>query len=357
MKKILLLLLLMSTSVNAQIFKDIFKYSTVFGSYTETSPLFTPEQYFVTQAGDVMNITPETSNDYTISFGIRKIARMDYENRENRFYDGSEQNMSLSSNIGSVKGLEYLFQFSKGRQQGRDFKSERYLIRYIANYWIAKVEMQHNGLINLDYKTADLRLRLPIGKKFSISAGGAVRTHLPYGYSPISDYLNDNNWWDLAYDYGFQDIGYYIDYDFDGQADEIDWYWLNEDGERVADTDLDFRKNDYTDIVTDYNERELDAIGILGTLSFVVGADYYYFRDKFWLHSWGNVFPKHQHIYGDEDYSYETFIGKDNWLDFNYGIVFGWNISKNLGIFTEHERTQFWDKNLVFTKVGINLKL
>ena len=49
---------------------------------------------------------------------------MDYENRENRFYDGSEQNMSLSSNIGSVKGLEYLFQFSKGRQQGRDFKSE-----------------------------------------------------------------------------------------------------------------------------------------------------------------------------------------------------------------------------------------
>ena len=81
--------------------------------------------YFVTQDGEVRDVTPERSNDYIVSYGIRKIARMDYENRTNRFYDGSEQNSSLSSNIGNIKGLEYLFQYSKGRQRGRNFKSER----------------------------------------------------------------------------------------------------------------------------------------------------------------------------------------------------------------------------------------
>lgn len=357
MKKLILLLLFFSTSLNGQILKDIFKYSTVYSSYTESSPLFTPEQYFVTQDGDVVDITPESENDFVMSFGIRKIARMDYENKSNRFYDGSEQNSSLSSNIGNVKGLEYLFQYSKGRQQGRDFVSERYLVRYIAKYWIAKIEMQHNGLICLDYKTADVRFRLPVGRKFSISAGAAIRTHLPYGYSPISDYLDDNNWWDLAHEYGFEDIAYGIDNDLDGQWDMVDWYWLNQDGERVADTDLDFRKNDYTDIVNDYNEKELDAIGILGTLSAVVGLDYYHYRDNLWIHGWGNVFPKHKHIHGNEDYSYETFIQSDNWVDYNYGIIFGWNINKSIGIFTEYEKTKFWDKDLVYMKAGLNFKL
>lgn len=368
MKKLLLLLVLFSTSVDAQILRDIFKYSTVYGSYAETSPLFTTPTYFVTQDGEVRDVTPERSNDYVVSYGIRKIARMDYENRTNRFYDGSEQNSSLSSNIGNIKGLEYLFQYSKGRQQGRDFKSERYLIRYIAKYWIGKVEIQNNGLICLNYKTADLRLRLPIGKKFSLSAGAAVRTHKPYGYNPIDEYLNSMlvnddgdeypaNWWDLAYDYGYQDVAYGIDTDLDGQSDQFDWHWINEEGIRVADTDLDFRRNDYTKIVNDYNKTMLDAVGILGTLSAVVGVDYYHYRDNLWIHSWGNVFPKHKHIHGDEEFSYETFIGSDDWVDYNYGIIFGWNINKRIGIFTEYEKTKFWDKDLVYIKAGLNFKL
>ena len=165
------------------------------------------------------------------------------------------------------------------------------------------------------------------------------------------------NWWDLAYNYGFQDVGYGIDADFDGQIDQSDWYWVDEDGERVADTDLDFRRNDYTKIVNDYNETMLNAIGILGTLSAVVGVDYYHYRDNLWVHSWGNLFPKHKHIHGDEEFSYETFIGSDDWVDYNYGIIFGWNINKRIGIFTEYEKTKFWDKDLVYIKAGLNLKL
>ena len=91
MKKLILLLLFFSTSLNGQILKDIFKYSTVYSSYTESSPLFTPEQYFVTQDGDVVDITPESENDFVMSFGIRKIARMDYENIYCRNYAGLQK--------------------------------------------------------------------------------------------------------------------------------------------------------------------------------------------------------------------------------------------------------------------------
>ena len=314
-KGFIIILLLISNLAQGQFFKDIVKYSTLYTSYTESSPLWQPQQYFVTQAGEVQDITPLQTNDYMMSFGWRRIARFDYENKAKKFYDGSEQNSSLQSNSGSIKGLEYLFQYSQGKQQGREFTSQRYFVRYLAKYWSVKVEMQQNGLINLDYKAADIRGRIPIGKKFSVSIGSVVRTHKPYGYSPIEEYLapQDVNWWDLAYEYGFQDIGYGIDYDLDGQWDEFDWYWLNEDGERVADTDLDFRRNDYQDIVNDYNKKEIDAIGILGTLSGVVGLDFYHYgnKGKWWLHSWGNVYPIHKHISGNEDFSYEDYLGKN----------------------------------------------
>ena len=370
MKKLLLSIILLSCfNVHGQFLKDLFKYSTVYGSYQESSPLFTPEQYFVTQEGDVVNVTPERANDFSMSFGLRKIARMDYENKENRFYDGSEQNMSLQSNVGNFTGLEYLFQFTKGKQRNRDYQSERYLIRYIAKYWMLKAEIQKNGLINLNYKSADLRFRIPVLKRFSFSLGLSARSHLPYGYNPIDVYLNSMlvddqgneyaaNWWDLAYEYGYQDIGYWIDYNFDGQPDAIDWYWLDANDNRISDTDLEFRKTHYQGIVNDYNRRELNAIGTLGTLSAVIGLDTYIYKDNWWIHAWSSVYPKHKHIYGDEAFSYETFIGKDDWLDYNYGIVAGWYVDKKkkLGLFTEYEKTKFWDKNLIYLKAGLNFK-
>ena len=358
MKKILILTtFLLSLCSEAQILKDIFKYSTVYASYTESSPLFTPESYFVTQGGEVQNITPEFVNDYSYSFGIRKIARFGYENKENRFCDGSEQNSSLQSNFGNVKGLEYLVQYTKGKQRGREYESERYFLRYSKKWWSTKLEIQNNGIINLNYKSADARIKIPLGNKLSFSLGAVVRTHNPYGYLPIEDYLDTNAWWDLAYEYGFMDHYYGIDYDNDGQLDNFDWWWSDPNDVRVADTDLDFRRNVYQNIVNDYNSRELDAIGTLATLSGVAGLDFYFYRDNFWLHSWGNVLPKHKHIHGNEDFSYEVFYGSDDWIDYNYGVMFGWYITKKLGVFTELETTRFWDKNLKYIKAGINLQI
>ncbi len=366
-KKILIIIIALITfNAGAQkkekfkFIKNLFKYSTIYSSYSESSPLFQNETYFVTQGGDLINTSPETQNDFSLNFGIRKIARMDYENKAQKYYDGSEQNYSLSSNIGSINGLEYLAQFTKGKQQGREFQSQRYFMRYMANYWMGKVEYQQNGLINLDYKSADIRIRLPIGKSknLSFSIGSVVRSHKPFGYLPIDDYLETSPWWDLAYDRGFVDHYYGIDYDNDGSLDDADWWWSNPAGDRIADTDQDFRSNHYWRIVNSYNREELNKIGTLATLSGVFGVDYYIYRDnRFWLHSWGSIYPIHKHIYGNEDFSYELHVGSDKWIDYNYGIIMGWYLSKSFGVFTEFEKTQFWDKELSFMKMGINLTL
>ena len=37
---------------------------------------------------------------------------------------------------------------SKGKQQGREYTSQKYFMRYMANYWMIKGEYQQNGLIN-----------------------------------------------------------------------------------------------------------------------------------------------------------------------------------------------------------------
>jgi len=338
---------------------NFFKYSTLYASHSENSPLFQPERYFVTQAGEVINVSPEIENDYIMNFGIRKIARYDYENKARKWYDGSEQSYGLSSNIGAVSGWEYQAQYSKGKQQGREYTSQKYFMRYMANYWMIKGEYQQNGLINLDYQALDLRLRLPIGKnkKLSLSLGSVVRTHLPFGYLPIDDYLENNPWWDLAYDRGFTDHYYSIDYDNDGVIDNADWWWTNPNGDRIADTDQDFRANHYWKIVNAYNTEELDKIGTLATLSGVFGADYYTFKDNFYMHAWASVYPIHEHIYGNEDFSYELHVDKNNWIDYNYGVVAGWYLSRSFGIFAELEKTKFWDKNLKYLKLGINWQL
>ena len=54
------------------------------------------------------SIDIETPYDYSLTMGIRKIARFGYENRANVFYDGTEESWSDGANIGKRNGLEFL---------------------------------------------------------------------------------------------------------------------------------------------------------------------------------------------------------------------------------------------------------
>ena len=77
-------------------------------------------------------------------------------------------------------------------ERGEYFKNHRYFVKHTGKHHIIKAESREVGSINLHYQSAEARLRLPIGKKFSISAGAIFRTHeRAYGYNPIEIWLNE----------------------------------------------------------------------------------------------------------------------------------------------------------------------
>tara|TARA_R100001509_G_scaffold15660_1_gene8007 strand:- start:13126 stop:14226 length:1101 start_codon:yes stop_codon:yes gene_type:complete len=348
---------------NALFAQGFLKYSTVYTSAYGASPMEAQTEYYVTQGGDLQDITIENPFDYRYTLGIRRVARYDYENRQNPFYDGHNQSTtSLSATVGAVNGFEYLAQYDRGRQQGRDYINQRYFLRYLAKRWIIKGEYFDQGLVDLNYAQVESRLRLHIGE-VDFSVGVAARSHRPYGYNPIADYLADNPWWDLVRDMGYVDVYYGIDYDNDDLLDNFDWYWLDPDGNKVADTDEDFRKYIYGDIVNEYNKSQLSQIGTLASLSAILGVDYYHYSDKFWLHSWASMLPWHMHIYGDPMFSYEQFADElentnhwipGQWIDYSFGTVLGYKIGLNWGIFAEGEYMKYWDREVFNVSAGIN---
>ena len=348
---------------NALFAQGFLKYSTVYTSAYGASPMEAQTEYYVTQGGDLQDITIENPFDYRYTLGIRRVARYDYENRQNPFYDGHNQSTtSLSATVGAVNGFEYLAQYDRGRQQGRDYINQRYFLRYLAKRWIIKGEYFDQGLVDLNYAQVESRLRLHIGE-VDFSVGVAARSHRPYGYNPIADYLADNPWWDLVRDMGYVDVYYGIDYDNDDLLDNFDWYWLDPDGNKVADTDEDFRKSIYGDIVNEYNKSQLSQIGTLASLSAILGVDYYHYSDKFWLHSWASMLPWHMHIYGDPMFSYEQFADElentnhwipGQWIDYSFGTVLGYKIGLNWGIFAEGEYMKYWDREVFNVSAGIN---
>ena len=368
MKKLLLLIiaLVSFSTADAQITKNIkkfFKYSTIYGVAGEAQPqTSTLRSYYVDQGGELFDVTPDAESNYSYGFGIRKVARFGYENKPNAFYDGTEVQTGLSSNVGAVNGWEYKFQWEWARQFGNEYTREDLFIRHLGKNHIFKLEQMQDGLADLDYRAIDLRWRKPIGKKLNLSIGAAFRTHRPYGYLPIADYLEDNPWWQLAYDNGYSDNYYGIDYDNDGELDNFDFYWNNADGERVSDTDLDFRTNVFGNIVNEFNRDGLMAIDDLGTISPVIGLDFYHYSQdgNNWAHIWTSVMPYHKQIMGDADFSYARFIseGDDDaqWTDFTLGAMTGWKITKKLGVFAEVNYLQYWDRQVFTAKAGLNFQ-
>jgi hypothetical protein len=265
--------------------------------------------------------------------------------------------VGLNSNIGAVNGWEYKFQWEKARIFGVEFKREDMFLRYLGKNYIVKLESYNNGLADLEYKSVDVRWRKAIGKKLNISVGAAFRTHRPYGVLPIRDYLVDNPWWQLAYDNGYNDNYYGIDYDNDGEIDNFNYFWNNEAGERIADTDLDFRTNVYGEIVNDYNRSELAKISDLGTISPVIGLDFYHYKKDNWVHAWASVMPFHVHVMGEEQYSFGPFATQGQgtqWTDISLGAVTGWKITKRFGIFAEMNYVRYWDREVLAAKAGLN---
>ena len=337
----------------------------------------------------VVDNTPDYAFDYRYGFGIRKLARFNYERKPKNFYDGTEEQLVFSAPSSAITGLEYQIHFEKERWRGEDFKNHRFFLKHTGKHHIVKVESREVGKINLNYQSAEARLRLPIGDKFSISAGAIYRTHdRAYGYNPVEIWLNEtqiamdgdgnpildpegnpyeypvNPWYSLGFEYGYDDI-YYTSEDENGN-ETTDWYWVDPEGNRIADTDLEFRETVFRDLMNRYNREQWDLLDPFGEIAPIIGADFYHYKNKFWVHAYANyILPFHRYIKGDEAVSYlnRNNWGKgglmqdselEQWEDYSAGLSLGWKLSKNFGVFVEGEYSKMWDSELFLTSFGLN---
>jgi hypothetical protein len=392
MKKLLLVLcLLISFNSNAQFLKELYKDFLKYGTFYvagDASNAYeqTYKDYFVERPADddlygiprVIDVTDYFPMDYRVGLGFRKLARFGYEVKAKDYYDGTENNKSLSAPTSSVKGLEYLFHYEKERERGEEFFNSRFFIRHVGKYHIVKLEQREQGNVGFKYQSAEVRGRLPIGKKFSLSAGAIYRTHqTPYGYNPIEIWLNEtevddygneypkNPWYTLGYVYGYTDN--FTKYtDMNTGEERYDWIWKDANDKVVAWSDRDFRNSIFGDLMNLYNREQWDLLDAFGEVAPVVGFDFYHYRSNFWLHAYGNyILPYHKYITGDENVSYlnrnnwgKGGLKKDSqleqWDDYQAGLIFGWKLSKTIGIFAEGEYTKFWDSEIYNSSVGIN---
>ena len=386
------LMLLLSSNANAQFFKDVYKdflkYGTVYAagnvgnSYITSRPTFfirtDPDDLYAIP--DVIDETVYHPFDYRYGVGIRKLARFDYEVKGSNFYNGigeDENNIGLSAPTAAIKGLEYLIHYEKERRRGEEWINSRYFVRHTGKYHIAKVEQREQGNVDFKYFSAEARARLPIGKKFSVSAGVIYRTHeKAYGYNPVEIWLNEENefgnaanpWYSLGYEYGYSD--HYTEYtDVASGVTAWDWIWRDADGVIAAYGDRDFRDTVMPELMNRYNNEIWDTLDPYGEIAPILGVDFYHYKNKFWLHAYGNwILPYHKYVKGDSDFNYlnRNNWGKggliedsepEQWDDYQAGIMFGWKVGKMLGVFIEGEYTKFWDSEIYNTNFGINITM
>ena len=371
------------------LYKDFLKYSTVYvagdirNSYESSRKEYfveRPEEGDLYEVPRVIDVTEYYPFDYRYGIGIRKLGRFQYERKPGNFWTGNaniESVQALSAPTSAVKGWEYLFHFEKQRLRGEMWNNHRYFIRHTGDYHIAKVESRKQGAFDFEYNSAEVRARLPIGKKFSLSAGAIYRTHTKaYGYNPIEIWLNEteiiegeerpaNPWYTLGYEYGYTDHATTYT-DLETGEETFDWIWKNENGRPVAYSDIDFRNTVFRDLINRFNNDEWDELTAFGVLSPIVGADFYHYKNNFWLHAYGNFLPGyHKYVTGDEDFSY---LNRDNWgkgglrqdsnpeqwADYQAGMNLGVKIGKNFGIFVEGEYNKMWSTKFFNTTFGIN---
>jgi hypothetical protein len=397
MKKIILiLLLLIGAQVQAQglldsFYQDFLKYGTVYGAGDISNSIESSEPTYFLRTNpdgslysipDVVDNTEVFPFDYRYGFGIRKLARFNYERKPKNYYDGTEEQLVFGAPTSAVEGLEYQFHFEKERWRGEDFTNYRFFIKHTGKHHIVKVQAREVGKINLNYNSAEVRGRLPIGEKFSISAGAILRGHeRAYGYNPVEIWLNEttvdefgnefptNQWYQLGYEYGYQDIFYTQTSTDPNTGEEVttqDWCWVDAEGIEVAHSDLDFRETIMPGLMNRFNGEAWDLLDPWMEIAPIIGMDFYHYKNKFWIHAYANyILPLHKYVAGEEEFSYlnRNNWGKgglildnelEQWSDYSFGTSLGFKVNKNLGIFIEGEYSKMWDSKLYQTTFGLN---
>ena len=331
---------------------DFFKYSTSYISYKLTTPQHTN------------NTLTEFDDNYSLTLGLRKIARFDYQKKQ-KFYDGTEEELSDNAFIGSVPRWEYLLNVSDVRNNGLQYTDSRFWIRNSKDNFVYKFKYYKIDSRNLEFFQGDIRYRKSI-KRLDLTTGIALLGHPAFGYDAYAEY--DQAWWQLAYDYNYEDYTYPLhDLNDNGEIEEywvwietdpvtldgywelfyegMDYYWEDPDGNYVANSDDEFQQYHMPDIIKKYNEDKIDEMDYQASVSFVIGMDYNWNNDKFYFHSWTSIFPFSK---GLTDFAFVED------LKYEVGLLLGYKIG-SIGIFVEGNYLDIFKEQYEVT-TGINFQ-
>ena len=337
-------------AISSFCFANFFSNSTLYLSGSMGTPYINGEQVL--------------EDDYNYTLGIRKIALFDYQSRS-RFYKGSEKQLSDKAIVGAVNGWEYLFSMSSVRNQGHEYTDSEVWLKWSNNWFVTKAKYIDKGSRDLQIFDYDARFRLNFNK-IDVTIGGAVRGHPVYGHPAYNDY--ELPWWELAYEYGYTD--YYvpiIDLNESGTIDdywlwietdpdteegywtyyyeEADYYWEDPDSNAVAHSDAEFYEYHMPGIIKQYNEdskeKEWQA-----EASVVIGFDLLLGTEKFYSHTWVNLFP---YSVGLTDKAYE---GDE--MQYDLGLQLGTQLSEHIGVFIEGIKSSNYNREEYKVTTGLN---
>ena len=334
---ILLLLTVCSLQIQAQGLKKAFKFATFYGAVNGGNSLVDNNIYSLNPDGTINYDIISTPFDYSFTVGLRKIARLGYENKANTFYNGTENSFSDAATIGKVKGLEFLFEADYKRQQGINYVDQNHFLRYVADKWIAKASYVQDGFADIKYFEASERYRYNINEKFSLNIGTSQRISTAYGYNPLE-----------TEDYPYTNIALNEGYQYDFESDE----WLNPEGVLVAENSEVWRAVVLPEVLDDYVVDRRNELPLQWNYSLIAGFDYYYYTKTFWLHSWANIIPLHLNT--KSEYSYYKFNDNKQWVDYGGGLILGYKLNKNLGFFLEGTYNKYWNRNWHNFSLGAN---
>ena len=338
-------------SIISYSFCGFFDNSTAYSSVSMSTPY----------VNDKFNI----DDDYRYSFGIRKIALFPYQIKGN-FYKGDEAQLSDNALFGAVDGLEYLISASKVRNQGHEYTDQEYWIKWSKNSFVTKFKYLDKGSRDLQFTSIDARYKVSLGSAF-FSFGGNVMAHPIYGHPAYNDY--DGYWFELAWDYGYEDFEvpefdlnqngiiddpYYVWVETDPETLDGYWilfyegtsyYWEDPDGNYVAGSDQEFEQYHMQEVINQYNKDNKDKEW-QAEVSFVVGLDVLLGGDKFYSHTWVNIFPK---SYGITDKAYD---GDE--MQYDIGVILGTNLSEHIGVFIEGSCLKYYGREEYNVSTGLN---
>ena len=350
MKKLIILFLaLITLNVSAQEetplwkpkLKKVFKFATFYGAVNGGNSISDVDVYSITNGLETSTI--ETPFDYSITFGVRKIARLGYENRANVFYDGTEKSFSDAATIGKINGFEFLFEGDYTRQQGTNFLNQNHFLRYVANKWVVKVEYLQDGFADIEYFEASQRYRQKIGNKLSLNIGTVQRLSEPYGYNPLEEWMLSTG--NIHYTQLALEEGYSVSFSPEGIT------YLDPSGNLIAENTEVWEAVVIPTALADYTEKKRNELDNTLQHSLVIGFDFYHYTKEFWVHSWGNLMPYHYD--NGNQYSYHKF-NNGQWLDYSGGLIFGYKFNKHLGVFLEGKYNKYWNREWHDFSLGIN---